>query len=126
MNKLTNNIKATATATVVNGVASTNNITYNEQLTPGQTYAINAEYLQNDNFLYETGVGELEILKLPTTTTISGNNSIDYGQNVTLTIIVKDQNNQNITQGYITVYDGNEIIQSNFIITGQTSTISFT
>lgn len=125
MNKLTNNIKATATATVENGVASTNNITYNEQLTPGQTYAINAEYLQNDNYLRETGVGELEILKLPTTTTITGNNNITYGENVTITIQVKDEQNNILTEGLVTIYDGNEIIQSNYTITGQSTSITF-
>ena len=124
---MTNNVKATATANVdEHGVASTSNITFNEQLVPGHTYAVNAKYQQNDNYLQGVGVGELEILKIPTTTTITGSNSISYGDSVTLTVVVKEnRNNSNLSRGTITVYDGNQVIQSNYAVTGQSTSISF-
>lgn len=93
----------------------------------GQTYQITARYLENDGYEGSEDIGELEILKYPTTTTISGSSSVTIGENLTLSIVVKENNNNTtLTTGYITVYDGTEIVQQNYAITGNSTQITFT
>ncbi len=93
----------------------------------GQTYQITARYLENDGYEGSVDIGELEILKYPTTTTISGSSSVTIGENLTLSIVVKENNNNTtLTNGYITVYDGTDIVQQNYAITGNSTQITFT
>ncbi len=122
---------ATATSTVSNGRSETSNLSYNtgynrNSLVPGNSYTILSSYLENNKYNEAVAVGELEMLKRPTYTTISGNTNISLGENVTLTISVKDGNNNNITNGYITIYDGNNIIQQNYALSSNSTQITFT
>lgn len=123
-------IIARATTNVQRGRASTSNLVYEsgksrDDLIPGHTYQINGEYLQNDNYEYAEDIGSLEMLKCPTTTTISANEEVTVGENLTVTIIVKENlNNTNLSRGYITLYDGNEIVQRNYVITGNYTQIT--
>ena len=95
-------------------------------LIPGHTYQINAEYLENNKYERSENIGELQMLKCDTTTTISGNNVVNAGENLTLTIIVQEnKNNTSLSRGYLTVYDGNNIVQSNHLITGNGTQITF-
>ena len=93
----------------------------------GQTYQITARYLENDGYELSENIGQLEILKYSTTTTISGSSSVTIGENLTLSIVVKENNNNTtLTNGYITVYDGTDIVQQNYAITGNSTQITFT
>ena len=127
-----NPIIATATATVSNGRAVTNNIIYSEgksrnDLIPGHSYTINAVYTENGKYNSSNGSGILEMLKCPTVTTITGTSQITVGETVTLTIkVMETQNNTFLRRGNIRVYDGENIIQNNYTITGENTNITFT
>lgn len=95
-------------------------------LIPGHNYQINAEYVENDKYKYAEGIGVLQMLKCNTTTTISGNGVVNAGENLTITIVVKEnKNNTSLSRGYITVYDGNNVVQSNHAVTGNNTQITF-
>lgn len=95
-------------------------------LIPGHTYQINAEYLENNKYSYNSDVGELEMLKCPTTTTISANPTVTVGENLTVNInVVEGLNNTSLSRGYVTIYDGNQVIQSNHAVTGNNTQITF-
>lgn len=130
--RVSQGIIATASSTVTNGRSSTSNLSYNNgysrnSLTPGETYYITATYNQNDNYSMSKDVGLLEMLKASTTTLLSGPSEVVVGNSVTLTIIVKENiNNTVLSQGSVSIYDGNEIIQNNYTITGTSTYITFT
>lgn len=122
---------ATATSTVSNGRSSTSALVFESgmsrgDLVPGNTYQINCVYHENDRYAMSEAVGTLEMLKCNTTTTITGNTNIYVNQNVTLTITVTENlNDTSISRGFVTVYDGNQIVQSNYAVTGNSTMINF-
>lgn len=124
-------IIATATSTVSNGKSSTSTLNYSQgysrsNLIPGNTYQINGAYQENNHYNYAEGIGTLEMLKCPTTITLSANSSVNIGENLTINInVVEGINNTSISRGYVTIYDGNQIIQSNHVITGSNTQITF-
>ena len=123
---------AKATSTVSNGKSSTSTLVYEQgksrsDLVPGHTYDINAEYVENNHYKYANGVGELRMLKCNTTITISGNQNITLGEQVTLTVtVLENQNHTLLSRGSVNIYDNNNVIQSNYTITGQNTQITFT
>ena len=123
---------ARATSSVSQGKSSTSSLIYEQgksrsDLVPGNTYSINAEYQQNNHYENAEGIGELIMLKCSTTTTISGEKSITLGNNIILTITVtENKNNTMLSQGTVTIYDGNDIIQNNYKLTGLYTMITFT
>lgn len=123
---------ATATATVEEGRAETSTLVYETgksraNLIPGNTYDIVATYEQNDHYLYSTAVGELEMLKCPTTTLLTGSSSISLGESVQLSVTVTENiNNTSLNRGTLTFYDGSNVIQSNVTVSGNTTSIFYT
>lgn len=124
-------IIATATSTVSNGKSSTSTLNYSQgysrsNLIPGNTYQINGKYQENDHYEYNEDIGTLEMLKCSTTTTLSGNSQITYGENISLNITVKENiNNSSISRGTLKLYDGNNLVQTT-TMTNQNTSISYT
>lgn len=119
---------ATASSTVVNGHTSTDNIVFEtgKSFVPGQTYIIYATYSQTGNYEESIGVGELEILKKTTSVSISGMTDLIFGENSVITVAIKDVgDNSLISEGVVTLYDGVNIIQNNYLITGTSTSITF-
>lgn len=128
---VTKDIIARATTTVSNGRGETSSLIYSQgksrsDLIPGHNYQINGMYQENDHYKYGEGIGTLEMLKCSTTTTLSGNSQITYGENISLNITVKENiNNSSISRGTLKLYDGNELVQTT-TITNQNTSISYT
>lgn len=124
----TNNIIARASSTVTNG-QSTAPITMEsgKRFTAGSTYDIYATYNENNNYECSEAIGELEIAKITTATTIVINaQAINVGETTTMSMMVTDSNSQLIRRGTFTVYDGDSIIQSNVQITDYVTSIPLT
>ena len=128
----TSNPIAKATGLVQDGQCTTSNLVYEDghsynDFIPGQTYTITAEYDENDHYEGKVDVGELEILKRTTTTTLSTTTpTIEYNRNCVVNISVKDRNNNPVTTGSFTIYHSNGVIQSNCQITGESTSVNIT
>lgn len=128
---ISRDIIARATTTVSNGRGETSSLIYSQgksrsDLIPGHNYQINGMYQENDHYKYGEGIGTLEMLKCSTTTTLSGNSQITYGENIQLNITVKENiNNSSISRGTLKLYDGNDLVQTT-TITNQNTSISYT
>lgn len=124
-------IIATATSTVSNGKSSTSTLNYSQgysrsNLIPGNTYQINGAYQENNHYSYAEGIGTLEMLKCNTTTTLSGNSQIPVGESLTITAIVKENDeNTSLSRGSLKLYDGNSLVQT-IPVTNTTTSISYT
>ncbi|MBO7210081.1 MAG: Ig-like domain repeat protein [Methanobrevibacter sp.] len=128
---MTNERIAKATANVHNGRATTSSLVYESgknrsSLVPGNDYTVTGVYQQNDKYKEKLGTATLRMLKCPTTLSISGNTEVNYGDSITLTItVLENKNHTLLSRGTVSVYDGNECIQSNYAITGNSTTITF-
>lgn len=131
----TNNrpVIARATSNVQNGISSTSTLEYTEghsrnSFQPGNTYNINAEYMENNHYTRASGVGILRVMKIPTETVLTtSSQTINIGDPLTVTVNVTEQrNNTTLTTGYVTLYDGNDIVSQNYAVTGPNTQIIFT
>ena len=111
----------------------TNSLTYQnnhtrQDLIPGYTYQINGVYSGTEHYNRCEGIGQLQMLKCPTTTTISTNNTnITLGDVVTLSVSVTErQYNTSLGDGFVNIYDNNTLVSSNNRITGNITQITLT
>lgn len=97
----------------------------NKQLNPG-VYIVSGTYQENDEYEESIGDAELEVLKIGTSVNLSTDkNSYYYSENVVLTINIVDDDGNNVSTGYVTVYDDSTVVQQNYMITGNQTAISF-